>query len=225
MRHPTKRRSRLVPFVPAALLGLALVPGCGDRPDVTEPAGTPPPLQKPANKPPDHHATVLKEVIAEAIGVVDLERGLTAVFGARTLEQVAAICADPTFATDLLRAHIVLGPDRVEPGDGFVHGWIKGKDVGAIVWAGLPEDRISCTFQDVAPLAVGTVQRHFRIHEPSAAGSGVAFVAERVTGTLTNPATGQRYRLRAGSLVFVQPNGDLKVDEEFITLTPVGGGS
>lgn len=150
---------------------------------------------------------------------VDDEAGLTLLAGA-TLDQVPDLCAGGDFtdiATWLIVAHPTSGGRTVD------HALIKDKDQSVIVW-GAAVGSICDELLDVPPLAVGTARMSFTDNDFAGTGSHTDAFGERIEGTVTNPASGERYHLEAAYRILGRPNGPPKVVlEPFVRLAPVGG--
>jgi hypothetical protein len=152
-------------------------------------------------------------------GVVDEASGLTALVGAQPSD-LPAICADPDFAPyDQSLVHLVIKPHS----GAHKVTWVDHEQL-VVFYEGVPEGRISCSFQDVTPLAVGTLRSTetlSNVFETPAPGAITWHY--RGNGTLHNPTTGQRYR---GTVVlggFAPPGGPFQVDPSTLRLEPIGG--
>jgi hypothetical protein len=150
------------------------------------------------------------------VGFVDFESGLSAIQGIKP-EEAAAFCADPDFAAyDVSRLLLVIKPS------GAHKTRFLDQEQQFVVWQGLPEGRISCTFQNVTPLAVGTlrsVEGSTNVFDTPAPGSTVFHY--RAHGVLTNPTTGQRYRATVTAGAFAPPHGDFEFEPDVIRLEPI----
>ena len=189
-------------LVPAGALASALALGCGDRPGVTEPA---------TSAGPSFGAAVTRSDRPFPVAVIDIEQGLTAVFGL-TVEEVPAVCAGAEFqelSNVLLVSHPTHGGQTVDK----VTATNKAQD--AIVWAAIPaagsQEDICKAVQDLQPLAVGTVHSVYTESE-FFTGSGPHLDSNgfRAEGTVTSPATGERFRLQAAFQLLISPDGAMK---------------
>jgi len=149
---------------------------------------------------------------------VDFEAGLSAILGIKP-EEAADLCTDPDFQPyDVSRLVLVIKPHS---GAHKVR-WLDHEQQ-FVVWQGLPDERISCTFQNVTPLAVGTlhnVETNTNVFDVDAPGATVWHY--RATGTLTNPTTGQRYHATVTTGGFAGPHGEFHFKPDVIRLEPIG---
>jgi hypothetical protein len=150
-------------------------------------------------------------------GFIDFEAGLSAILGIKP-EEAGALCADPDFAAyDVSRLLLVIKPS------GAHKTRFLDQEQQFVVWQGLPDPRISCTFQNVTPLAVGTlrsVETNTNVFDTPAPGSTVWHY--RAEGVLTNPTTGQQYRATVTSGGFAPPHGEFEFEPDVIRLEPIG---
>jgi hypothetical protein len=175
------------------ILASALALGCDDRPGVTDP-GT--------RVAPSSAAVVTRLEAPFPEVVIDIEQGLTALFGI-ALEELPGACAGGEIQ-DLTDILIVTHPTR--GGETVDHFRVKDQEGSAIVWAAIPEGSI-CELLGVQPLAVGTVHRIFTDNDFFNTGPGMESVGFRAQGIVTNPVTAQRYQLHAGYQAHVFPDG------------------
>ncbi len=203
------RRSFLLSTV--ALAG-ALALGCGDQPDVTDPA---------PNAAPSFGATISRFEQPLIVFFGQAEPPIAAHLGV-SLEDFPAFCAgaEPESVAD---AMIVTHP--TQQGGTSEHVYITAKDLNALVWqvdVGEPGVDL-CQLQ---PLAVGTVHLTINDNEgqffETAPGGNAFFI--RFVGTVTNPETGQRYHLEGAIQIVVLPDGTFTFPPvPFLSLTPIGG--
>ena len=199
---------RWFPLLPAAILVCTFVPGCSDRVGLTEPVpGAPPSVAADVSKFDDPFFNI----------VIDSERGLTALFGF-TFAGLPAACAGTEPAQDLAHFLIVAHPTSTGEISKFL---VRDRESSVIIWAAIPEGS-PCELQDVQPLAVGTVQLSNTDNDFFNAGPGTESVAFQAQGTVTNPATGQRYHLLAKFDLLFFNDGTVRTPQEFVRLTPIG---
>jgi hypothetical protein len=153
---------------------------------------------------------------------IDRESGLSLSAGA-SLDQLSDICAGGDFtdpAEWLVAAHPTHDAGTV------YHVRIREMEQSVTVWGVAVEESIcqELFLQGVQPVAVGTVHMIFRDNDFAGTSSHTDSWGERIEGTVTNPATGQRYHLEAAYHVVVLSDGTVKfVQEPLIRLTPIGG--
>ena len=192
---------------------VAAVAGCEPSPVSTEP--------EPPGAPSLEAAQVFHFREVFLFGIIDEAAGLSGIVGARP-EEVADICADPDFpAYDEKDALVVL-----KPHSGAHKMTFRDREEQYIIWDGVPapDARISCTFQGVTPLAVGTlhsIETNSNVFDFPAPGATVWHY--RATGFLTNPVTGERYHTTVTQSAFTPPHGESEFGGTTITLKPVGG--
>jgi hypothetical protein len=189
--------------------GLAL--GCGDRPGVNDPS---------TGAVPSFAATVDRFEAPWPEVFVDFASGLTLVAGA-TPEELPALCAAQGF-TEVADFLLVTHPSQ--NGSTVIHARIKDQDQNVMVWQAAAGDICEeLVFAGVQPLA-GTARMTFTDNDFAGTSSHTDSFGERIEGTVTNPATGQRYHLEAAYRVVVLPDGTQKVPTHpFVQLTPIGG--
>jgi hypothetical protein len=194
----------------AALAG-ALGLGCDDHPSVTEPASSTAPSFKAAI---DRFEAPWPTVF------VDFNSGLTLVAGA-TPDELPGLCVDQDF-TEVADFLLVIHPSQ--HGDTVIHARIKDQNQSVIVWQATAENICEeLVFAGVEPLA-GTARMMFTDNDFAGTSSHTDSFGQRIEGTVTNPATGQRYHLESAYRVVVLPDGTVKVPiDNFVRLTPIGG--
>jgi hypothetical protein len=199
------------PLMPATALAGALVLGCDDSSDLTDlaPAATP-----------SLQANVSRFDAPFFNIVIDPKRGLTALFGF-TFENLLAACAGGP-AEDLAHYLIVFHTTRAGR-DTVLHFRVRDKDQSAIVWAAIPEES-PCEFQEVQPLAVGTVHFANTDNDFFNLGPGRESVSFLAAGTVTGLGTGQRYHLVAKTqLQFLSDGTPPRFVSNFVRLKRIGG--
>jgi hypothetical protein len=164
-------------------------------------------------------ATVVHFIEPQIFAFVDFEAGYSALLGIKP-EEAAALCADPDFAPyDESRLLLV-----IKPHTGAHKVRFLDHEQQFVIWEGLPNGRISCTFQNVTPIAVGTLhstETNTNVFDVPAPGATVWHY--RATGTLTNPVTGQRYHTKITTGGFAPPDGEFEFEPDVIRLDPIGG--
>jgi hypothetical protein len=193
-------------LIPMGVLASALALGCGDRPGVTEPA---------TGAGPSFEGAVTKSQTSFPVAVIDVQQGLTAVFGV-ALADVPAVCAGGEF-TELSRVLIASHPSS--GGVTVDKVTATSKDQSAIIWAVIPasdqQDDICNAIQGLQPLAVGTVHSVYTESEFFTGGSPhLDSNGFRAEGTVTSPANGQRFQLQAGFQLLIAPDGTVKAPVE-----------
>jgi hypothetical protein len=191
---------------PTGVLASALALGCGNRPGVTDPA---------TSAEPSFGAVVTRSEAPFPVAVIDIEQGLTAVFGV-SLEEVPAVCAGAEFQ-ELSKVLIVSHPTR--GGQTVDKATATNKQQNAIVWAAIPatgsQEDICKAIQGVQPLAVGTVHSVYTESEFfTGASPHLDSNGFRAEGTVTSPATGQRFRLQAAFQLLIFSDGTVKAPVE-----------
>jgi hypothetical protein len=150
-------------------------------------------------------------------GMVDQEHGYSAIVGAAP-DEVDDICADPNFAAYDQKDLMVV----MKPHTGEHKVTIRDHEEQYIIWQGLPTGRISCTFMNVPPLAVGTLHsietNSIEVNGPA---PGANVWHYRATGTLVNPVTGQEYHVTATLGGFAPPGGEMEFEPTFIAVKPI----
>ena len=199
-------------LIPTGVLASALALGCGDRPGVTEPATG---VAGPAVE-----AAATKSLQPFPVAVIDKQAGLTAVFGV-PLAAEADVCAgadSPELSIVLIASHPSSGGQPVNKVTA------TSKDQSAIVWAVTAasdqQEDVCNAIQGVQPLAVGTVHSVYTESEFfTGASPHLDSNGFRAEGTVTSPATGQRFQLQAGFQLLISPDGTVKAPVEgFIQL-------
>ncbi len=193
-------------LIPTGVLASALALGCGDRPGVTDPA---------SSTGLAFGAVVTRSETHFPVAVIDIEQGLTAVFGA-TLEEVPAVCAGAEFQE---LSHVLIVSHPTNGGDTVDKVTAKNKEQSAIVWAVIPasssQEDICKAIQGVQPLAVGTVHSVYTESEFfTGASPHLDSNGFRAEGTVTSPGTGQRFRLQAAFQLLFFPDGTVKAPVE-----------
>jgi hypothetical protein len=206
-------RILLVLAISTGMVATALALGCGDTPGVNEPS---------TGTVPSFAATVDRFEAPWFERFIDRESGLTLLAG-ETLDQLPDICAGGDFIENadwLIVGHPIHG------GDAVYHARIKDQDQSVLVWGTAVEQSVcqELFLEGVPPLAVGTARMTFTDNDFAGTSSHTDSFGERIEGTVTNPATGQRYHLEAAYRVVVLPDGTQKVPiHPFVRLTPIGG--
>ena len=193
-------------LIPTGVLASALTLGCGDRPGVTDPA---------TSAGSSLEAAVTKSPTPFPVAVIDMPQGLTAVFGV-ALQDAPAVCAgaEPQeLSTVLIASHPTSGGQTVDKVTA------TNKDQSAIVWAVTPasdsQEDICNAIQGVQPLAVGTVHSVYTESEFfTGASPHLDSNGFRAEGTVTSPATGQRFQLQAAFQLLIAPDGTVKAPVE-----------
>jgi hypothetical protein len=207
--------NRMLPIltISTGVVATALALGCGDRAGVNDPSTA---------TAPSFAATVDRFEQPWFERFIDRESGLTLLAG-ETLDQLPDLCAGGDFVetADWL---VVTHPTK---DDGTViHARIRDQDQSVLVW-GTAVDQSVCQelfLEGVPPLAVGTARMTFTDNDFAGTSSHTDSFGQRIEGTVTNPATGQRYHLEAAYRVVVLPDGTQKViSDRFVRLTPIGG--
>jgi hypothetical protein len=195
----------------SALITGTVVLGCDRSQSPAEPE-TPAPSFR-------NEATVVHAIEPQIFAFVDFEAGYTALLGIKP-EEAAAICADPDFAPyDESRLLLVIKPHTGAHKVRFID-----HEQQFVIWEGLPNGRISCTFQNVTPIAVGTLhstETNTNVFDVPAPGATVWHY--RATGKLTNPVTGQQYHAKVTTGGFAPPHGEFEFEPDVIRLEPIGG--
>jgi hypothetical protein len=210
-----RNRILLILTISTGVVAGALALGCGDRTGVTDPApGTAPSFGAAV----DHFEAPWPEIF------VDPETGLTLLAGAtfdlQQLFDILCVGQDFTEVADWLAVtHPTSGGSTV------THVRIKDQDQSVIVWGAASQDICNeLVIPEVPPLAVGTARMMFTDNDFAGTSSHTDSFGQRIEGTVTNPATGQRYHLQAAYRVVVLPDGTQKVPTHpFVQLTPIGG--
>jgi hypothetical protein len=191
----------------------ALALGCSDRTSVTDPS---------SGAAPSFGAAVTRFEAPWFERFIDRESGLTLLAG-ETLDQLPDICAGGDFIENadwLIVGHPTHGGDTV------YHARIKDQNQSVLVWGTAVEESVcqELFLEGVPPLAVGTARLTFTDNDFAGTSSHTDSFGQRIEGTVTNPATGQRYHLEAAYRVVVLPDGTQKVlSDRFVRLTPIGG--
>lgn len=200
--------------ISTAVVGSALALGCGDRTGITDPGpGTAPSFGTAV----DQFEAPWPEIF------VDPETGLSLLAGATFDPQQLfdILCVGRDF-TEVAHWLAVTHPTS---GGTVTHVRIKDQDQNVIVWGAASEDICDeVVIPEVPPLAVGTARMTFTDNDFAGTSSHTDSFGQRIEGTVTNPATGQRYHLEAAYRVVVLPDGTQKVPTHpFVQLTPIGG--
>jgi hypothetical protein len=193
-------------LVPMGVLATALALGCGDRPGVIDPA---------TSAGPSFEADVTRTQTAFPVAVIDIQAGLTAVFGV-ALADVPAVCAGGEFkelSTALIVSHPTSGGQTVDKVTA------TNKDQSAIVWAVTAasdaQEDVCNAIQGVQPLAVGTVHSVYTESEFfTGASPHLDSNGFRAEGTVTSPTSGQRFQLQAAFQLLIAPDGTIKAPVE-----------
>jgi hypothetical protein len=195
-------------LLPATLFAGTFALGCGDRVGVTDPVpGAAPSLE----------ADVSKFDAPFFNAVLDSQHGLTALFGFTSAELPAA-CAGTEPPQDLAHYLIVAHPTS---GGGTIFKFrVRDGEASAIIWAAIPQGSV-CDLQGVQPLAVGTVEFTNTDNDFFNAGPGTESVAFQAEGTVTSPASGQRYHLLAKLQVLFFNDGTLRFTKISVLITPI----
>ena len=104
------------------------------------------------------------------------------------------------------------------------HVRFSSKEMSAIVWPiDLGPGGDLCDLLGVQPF-IGTVNFMWNDNEGEffLDAPGANAFSFRLAGTVTDPETGQRYRVQASSHIVVLPDSTFKERERFIELTPIG---
>lgn len=209
----TRNRTLLMLTISTGAVASALALGCGDHPGVNDPS---------SGAVPSFSATVDRFAQPWFERFIDRESGLTLLAGV-TLDQLPDICAGGDFvetADWLLVAHPAQDDGTV------LHTRIRDQDQSVLIWD-VAVDQSVCQelfLEGVPPLAVGTARMTFTDNDFAGTSSHTDSFGQRIEGTVTNPANGQRYHLEAAYHVVVLPDGTQKViADRFVRLTPIGG--
>ena len=194
-----------------AVLAGALLLGCSDQRGITDPDPVAPSFK----------AEILRFEVPFTPSYSDGE--ITVFFGIG-FEELSAVSAGAEFET-LAEIQIVTHPSA--QGGTSEHVLIRARELNVIVFAvaGFPGIDF-CDFQDVTPLAVGTVHALLNDNEGGffETAPGANAYLERYNGNLINPETGQRYHLQAATQIVVLPDGTFTFPPvPFLSLRPIGG--
>lgn len=156
--------------------------------------------------------------VPQLFAAVDFERNLSAVFGILPSE-AGAVCDGSFVPYDISQVLDVLKPTGANKVN------ITDKEQQIVVWEGTPAPGVlvSCTFEGVTPLAIGTVRSVYT--DPNlflGPAPGVFPFHYRATGTLTSPTTGEHYQALIKVSGVVTPEGGLEFYPDVIKLTPTG---
>ena len=200
--------------VSTGVVGSALALGCADRSGVTDPAGPAPTIGAAV----DQFEAPRPEIF------VDHESGLTLEAGATfDPEQLFGIFCPGNPFTEVSDWLAVTHP--TSGGGTVTHVRIEDQDQNVIVWGAVVGDICDdLVIPEVPPLAVGTARMMFTDNDFAGTSSHTDSFGQRIEGTVTNPATGQRYHLEAAYRVVVLPDGTQQVPiHPFVRLTRIGG--
>ncbi|MFL5494257.1 MAG: hypothetical protein ACJ8DC_07735 [Gemmatimonadales bacterium] len=198
--------------ISTGVVASALALGCGDRQGVNDPS---------TGTIPSFGATVDRFEQPWFERFIDPESGLSLLAGV-TLDQLPDICAGGDFVetADWL---VVAHPTH----DGTVfHVRIRDQNQSVLVWGTAVEQSVcqELFLQGVPPLAVGTARMTFTDNDFAGTSSHADSFGQRIEGTVTNPATGQRYHLEAAYRAVALPGGTFKLPvAPFVRLTQIGG--
>ena len=178
-------RSRLLP---AAVLTVPLVLGCGDQPSPTTPTGDSPSVSTAAFD--AGTASVERTTLDIGLPIIDEERGLTAVFG-NTFAELAVICAGGS-APSGMPVLIVTRPT------GAVKLLLKNPEAEVVVWQLVSGDFCG-VLATTEPYAEGTVRLLINDNEASdfPIGPGGNAVSIHAKGTVSVVETGEELGFRA----------------------------
>ena len=198
---------------PTCAFAAGLVLGCGEHPGITDANPDAAPAFKAEVSRFEDHL-----IIFQGLGG---DQPIAALMGVSP-ERFPAYCTGDE-AGELVPWVIVTHPSR--QGGTSAHVRIKAKDLSALVWpVDIGPGGDVCDL-DVQPF-VGTV--HVTINDNEGeffkTAPGANAVVVRFVGTVTDPATGQRYHLQGGLQFVILPDGTEKSPPVlYLKLTPIGG--
>ena len=205
------RRHLAMPLA-AVALALALVPGCNDRPTVTDPD------QRAA---PSFDISRFEQPLI--ISFSQESPPISALMGV-TAEEFPALCAGTLEPQLVANTMIVTHPTK--QGGISEHVLIKATELSALVWlVDVGPGGSPCDFPDVQPF-VGTVKAMINDNEGQffETAPGANAFSIRFVGTVTDQENGQRYHLQGAQQIVVLPDGTFKfLPLTFLRLTPIGG--